>query len=63
MKKWLKRAALGALALLGVGVVAGAVYEALGRVRAARDFPAPGRLVAVGGGRHIQLTAAARARR
>ena len=55
MKRWLQRIAVVVLALLAVVVIAGAVYEALARARAARDFPPPGRLVDVGGGRRIQL--------
>lgn len=33
----------------------GATYEIIARAHAAKDFPAPGRLVDIGGGRHIQL--------
>ena len=55
LKRWLGRIAVGALALLALGVVGGAAWESWSRARAARDFPAPGRLVDVGGGRRIQL--------
>jgi pimeloyl-ACP methyl ester carboxylesterase len=54
MKKWLRRVALGVVGLLLLAAVVGAGYEAVGRWRAARDFPPPGRLVDVGG-RRIQL--------
>jgi pimeloyl-ACP methyl ester carboxylesterase len=54
MKKWLRRVALGVVGLLLLAAVLGAGYEALGRRRAARDFPPPGRLVDVGG-RRIQI--------
>jgi pimeloyl-ACP methyl ester carboxylesterase len=48
--KWLRRAALAVLALLGLG----AGWEALARWHAARTHPAPGRLVDIGG-RRIHL--------
>jgi pimeloyl-ACP methyl ester carboxylesterase len=48
------RAALGAVALVGLAVLVGVVYEQAGRYRAARDFPPPGQMVDVGG-RRIQL--------
>lgn len=51
------RIAPGAAVVLGLGVlagVAGVVYEQVGRYRAARDFPPPGRMVDIGG-RRVQL--------
>ena len=55
MKKWLKRLSAGLLALLVCVVVVGTAWEALARSKATRSFPAPGRLVDIGGGRRIQL--------
>ena len=48
------RIALAAACLLTVIVVSGASVEELMRHRAARDYPAPGRLVDVGG-RRLQI--------
>ncbi|WP_340647645.1 alpha/beta hydrolase [Phenylobacterium sp.] len=55
MKKWLKRIGLGVVAVVALTVLAGAGFEGLSRAAAARSFPAPGRLVDVGGGRRLQL--------
>ena len=55
MMRWLKRLGQGVLALVVLAVVAGAAYEQIERAHARRAFPAPGRLVDIGGGRHIQL--------
>jgi pimeloyl-ACP methyl ester carboxylesterase len=55
MKTWLKRIALGVVALVALTVLAGAEFEGLSRAAAARSFPAPGRLVAIAGGRRLQL--------
>jgi pimeloyl-ACP methyl ester carboxylesterase len=55
MKKWLKRIVLGVVALVALTVLAGAGFEGLSRAAAAKSFPAPGRLVDVGGGRRLQL--------
>jgi len=41
-------------AFIGLGVLAGAICEQVGRYRAARDFPPPGQMVDIGG-RRIQL--------
>ena len=54
MKRWAKRIAVGMGALLALAIVFGSVTEALMRRRAARQYPAPGQLVDVGG-RRIQL--------
>ncbi len=54
MIRWLKRIAVGAVALILAVVVAGAVYEQVERRAAVRDYPAPGKLVDIGG-RHIQI--------
>ncbi len=47
--RWAKRILLGLLALLILIVIVGAIYEALGRRAAARDFPPPGKRVDIGG--------------
>src|SRR6187402_2563202 len=49
-----KRVALAAACLLATAIVSGASVEAVMRHRAARDYPAPGRLVDVGG-RRLQI--------
>ena len=54
MKRWAKRIAVGLGGLLVLAIVFGASAEAVMRSRAARNYPAPGRLVDIGG-RHIQL--------
>jgi pimeloyl-ACP methyl ester carboxylesterase len=52
--KWIRRVGLGLVCVVLLVALAGAAYEALGRRRAARDFPAPGKLVDIGG-RRIQI--------
>jgi len=47
--RWIKRILLGLLALLILILVAGVIYEALGRRNAAANYPPPGKLVDVGG--------------
>lgn len=54
MTRWMKRIALAAVLLLALGVVSGACFEAVMRHRAAHDYPAPGRLVDIGG-RRLQM--------
>jgi len=54
MKRWAKRIAIGIGALVALVTLFGAVAEAVMRARAARQYPAAGRLVNVGG-RRIQL--------
>ena len=54
MKRWIRRIALGLAFLLILALIIGAGYEITGRRRAAREFPAPGKLVDIGG-RRIQL--------
>lgn len=54
MKKWIGRIALGLVGLVVLIAITGAVYEAVGRRNAARDYPVPGKLVDIGG-RRIQL--------
>jgi len=54
MKRWAKRIAVGIGALFVLAIVFGSVAEAILRARAGRQYPAPGRLVDVGG-RRIQL--------
>lgn len=52
--RWVKRILLGLLALLLLLTLVGAVYEALGRRNAERDFPLRGEIVDIGGRRmHI----------
>lgn len=54
VKRWLKRIGLGFLALVILVIVVGAIYEALSRWNAARNYPPPGKLVDIGGRRmHI----------
>lgn len=48
MKRILKRALLVALVLAVVALIAGFLYQAVGNWRDARQFPMPGRLVALG---------------
>jgi pimeloyl-ACP methyl ester carboxylesterase len=54
MMRWVKRIALAAACLLAIVVMSGASVEAVMRHRAARAYPAPGRLVDVGG-RRLQI--------
>ena len=54
MIKWLKRIALGAVAMIVLVVAGGAIYEQFARARAAKLYPALGKLVDIGG-RRIQL--------
>ena len=54
MKRWAKRIAISIGALVVLATLFGAVTEAVMRARAPRKYPAPGRLVDIGG-RHIQL--------
>src|SRR5689334_25308998 len=50
----MRRIGLGVLAIIALALGVGSGYEAIGRSRAARDFPPPGKLVDIGG-RRIQL--------
>src|SRR3954470_24004078 len=52
--KWIRRAGLVLASLILVIALIGAGYEAIGRRRAANDFPVPGKLVDIGG-RRIQI--------
>lgn len=54
IRRWVKRVAVAAACLLAIVVVSGASFEAVMRHRAARDYPAPGRLVDIGG-RRLQI--------
>ena len=54
MKRWAKRIAVGIGGLLVLAIVLGSATEAVLRRRAARNYPAPGQLVDIGG-RRIQL--------
>jgi pimeloyl-ACP methyl ester carboxylesterase len=51
MKRWIKRIALTIGGLIVAAVLIGAVYEQIMRSRAAKEYPAAGRLVDVGGHR------------
>ena len=55
MKTWLRRIALGVVALIVLAALAGAGFERLSRAAAVQSFPAPGRLVDVGDGRRLQI--------
>jgi pimeloyl-ACP methyl ester carboxylesterase len=54
MSRWLKRIAVGGAALIVLVLAGGVTYEEFARESAGRDFPAPGKLVDIGG-RRIQL--------
>src|SRR5689334_21560647 len=54
IRRWARRILLGLLGLLVLALACGNTYELVGRRRAARDFPPPGKLVDIGG-RKIQL--------
>ena len=55
MVRWLKRIGLSLLVLVGLSLAGGVAYEQLARNQARKAYPAPGRLVDIGGGRHIQI--------
>jgi pimeloyl-ACP methyl ester carboxylesterase len=54
MQRWIKRLAVTVLCLLAIAVVLGASFEAVMRYHAETDYPAPGRLVDIGG-RRLQI--------
>jgi pimeloyl-ACP methyl ester carboxylesterase len=54
MKRWIVKVCLGSFSLIILATSVGIAYEMWGRRRAAKDFPAPGKLVDIGG-RRIQL--------
>ena len=54
MKRWAKRIAITLVSLLGLAILFGAGAEAVMRARVARQYPAAGRLVDIGG-RRIQI--------
>jgi pimeloyl-ACP methyl ester carboxylesterase len=54
MKRWAKRIAIGIGSLLALAILFGAAAEAIMRAGAARQYPAAGRLVDIGG-RRVQL--------
>jgi pimeloyl-ACP methyl ester carboxylesterase len=51
---WIKRTAAVVAGLIVLAILTGVVYEQIMRRRAAEDYPAPGRLVDIGG-RHMQI--------
>ncbi|MEO8562305.1 MAG: alpha/beta hydrolase [bacterium] len=53
--RWLKRIVVGLAALGGIALLTGASYEQLMRRQTRQSYPVPGRLVDVGGGRHMQI--------
>jgi len=55
MKRWIKRIALTIGGLIVAAILVGAGYEQIMRWRAAREFPLQGRLIDIGGGRHMQI--------
>ena len=54
MKRWAKRIAITLVSLLGLAILVGAVAERVIRARVARQYPALGQLVDIGG-RRIQI--------
>ena len=52
--KWIRRVLIGLAGLMLLAALAGAAYEAAGKRRAAAEFPAPGKLIDIGG-RRIQI--------
>ena len=55
MKKWITRVAITLLSVMALTTLNGTIYETISRRNAATEFPAPGQLVDLGNGRHIQL--------
>lgn len=55
MKKWLTRVAIALLSVMVLATLTGTIYESVSRTNATKEFPAPGKLVDIGNGRHIQL--------
>jgi len=55
MKRRIRRILIGLTLLVVAIAVAGGAYESVARRRAAREFPAPGKLVDVGDGRRVQI--------
>jgi pimeloyl-ACP methyl ester carboxylesterase len=55
MKRWVKRIALTIGGLIVAAILVGAGYEQIMRWRVAREFPVQGRLLDIGGGRHMQI--------
>ena len=49
--RWLKRIGLGLLALVVIAVTVGTIWEWIARSRVERAYPAPGRLIDIGGRR------------
>lgn len=54
LTQWITYAGWGVLALALLTILVGVIYEKMGRSRATREFPPPGKLVDIGG-RHIQI--------
>ncbi len=55
MLRWIKRIALVIGGLIVAAILVGTAYEQIMRWRASRDYPVQGRLLDVGGGRHMQI--------
>jgi pimeloyl-ACP methyl ester carboxylesterase len=54
MKFWIKRIAIGLGCFLGILAIGGVIFEAISRQQVAKKYPAPGKLVDIGG-RKMQL--------
>ena len=55
MKKWITRVAIALLSVMVLATLSGTIYESVSRTDAAGEFPAPGKRVDIGNGRHIHL--------
>src|ERR1043165_6024243 len=53
--RWIGRILLGLFGLVVLAIIVGAITEQVIRARARHDFPPPGRLVDVGGGRKMHI--------
>ena len=54
LKTFVKRAAVGVAAVLGIAILSGAAFERVSRERALKQYPAPGQMIDIGG-RRIQM--------
>jgi pimeloyl-ACP methyl ester carboxylesterase len=55
MKVWIKGVGMALLSVMVLTTITGTIYETHSRTNAATEFPAPGKRVDIGNGRHIQL--------